>query len=69
MAKPGRPPRPLPEGIGLFCDESIAAQEGMTRQGVKYLRDRYDIPPASEQHRRQWFERKGLPYSPLGDDF
>ena len=67
----GRPKRTdLPEGIGLYPDYvvSVIAQENgepISAQGVHYLREVNDIPPASEPYRSQWLSRKGS----HGDDF
>jgi hypothetical protein len=67
----GRPKRTdLPEGIGIYPDyvvSAIAKEQGerITAEGVRYLREVNDIPPASEPYRSQWISRRGL--SP--DDF
>lgn len=67
----GRPKRKdLPEGIGLYPDYvvSVIAQENgeaISTQGVRYLREVNDIPPASEPYRSQWLSRRGR----RGEDF
>ena len=62
----GRPRRTeLPEGIGIYPDyvvSFIAKEQGerISAQGVRYLREVNDIPPASEPYRSQWISRRGL---------
>jgi len=60
----GRPKRTaLPEGIGVYPDyvvSVIAKEQGETisTQGVRYLREANNIPPASEPYRSQWLSRR-----------
>jgi hypothetical protein len=62
----GRPKRTdLPEGIGVYPDyvvSVIAEEKGerISSQGVRYLREVNNIPPASEPYRSRWFSRRGL---------
>ena len=62
----GRPKRKdVPEGIGKYPDyvvSVIAEERGETisAEGVRYLREANDIPPASEPYRSQWIKRRGL---------
>jgi|TARA_R110000824_G_scaffold131567_2_gene293688 hypothetical protein len=67
----GRPRRTdLPEGIGIYPDyvvSVIAEERGekISAQGVRYLREVNDIPPASEPYRTKWKERRAF----ADDDF
>ena len=67
----GRPKRTdLPEGIGVYPDyvvSVIAGERGekISTQGVRYLREVNNIPPASEPYRTQWKARRSFD----GDDF
>jgi len=54
----GRLPRELPDGIGVYCDEAVAAMNDMNPEAVRALRRRRDIPPASEPHRSRWFSER-----------
>jgi hypothetical protein len=62
----GRPKRKdLPEGIGQYPDyvvSVIAHERGETisPEGVRYLREANNIPPASEPYRSRWLERRGM---------
>ena len=58
--KPGRPARTkddLPEGIGLFCDDAVGLDNGLSRSAIAHIRRKHGIPPADEPYRSRWFER------------
>ena len=54
----GRPRGPLPDGIGEYPDDTVAAMSTangrpLTRQAVFALRSRRGIPPAPVERRRR----------------
>jgi hypothetical protein len=65
----GRPRRvELPEGIGEVPDGVVAAREGMTTDGIRYLRRVNDIPPAVPHGwdgAREWARRREDSGGPL----
>ena len=62
----GRPKRTdLPEGIGIYPDyvvSVIAEERGekISTQGVRYLREVNNIPPASEPYLTHWKAQRGF---------